>query len=151
MARNSKREQLLEKVVAQLKTLDSLKTVERKPLTGIKELSSIANTKLPIAIVLGKLPVPAEKEPGRSVQVDKFQSKLSIDVLVYFQDAKTPDTTTSLIADDIWAKLLSDVSQGFKWVIATSILPDANVAVWDPYAAFIMTVNITYLHGKEGI
>jgi len=153
MASNSRREQILVRMEAKLNELSSLKAVDRKPLTGMKELSSIPVTKIPLAIVLGKLPVPAPKESGRGPgsNSDINKSVLGIDILVYIQDAKTPDTTISNIADDVWAKLFEDVQQGFKWVIATKVLPDANIAVWNPYAAFKMGAEITYLHGKEGI
>lgn len=151
MAANSKREQLLNRVEALLGGLSSLSYVERKPLQGIKELQAYPQTQLPLAVVLGGMPVPDEKFSDRTRKLDKVQSTLGVNVIVYALDNVTPDTTISTLADDIWTAIYQDITLGFKWVLGLRIVPEANVAMWDPYVAFSMLVNITYLHDKGGI
>lgn len=152
MAHNSKREQLLAKIVSELEELNSIKTVDRVMPGGLSDLEQYAATQLPLAAVMGKLPDPTYKITTRTGHtVDKVTSVLGVNLFVYAQDNVSPDTTVSMLADDVWAKLLADETHGFKWVTGTQIVPDVNVAVWSPYCAFNMLVNITYLHDKGGI
>jgi hypothetical protein len=152
MAANSKREQLLLKLIDEIGGLNAIKFVERKDLSGITELQGIAETQLPLAIVMGRLPQPDFKISTRDGHtVDKVTSILGVDVIVYAHDNVNPDSTISTLADDIWATVLADETHGFKWVAGTVIVPELNVGVWHPYCAFSMLVNITYLHGKGGI
>lgn len=153
MAANSKREQLLVKVVEKLGTIDSITTVSRKGFSDFHELQNYANMQLPVAVVLGGLPQPNEKFSGRTVKLDRSQSKLEVDIIVYALDNETPDTTVSTLADDIWATIYADMSLGLTSVVVIDlrIIPEAEVLVFDPYLAFRMTLSITYLHGKEGI
>jgi len=152
VAHNSKREQLLTKIVSELEELDSIKTVDRVMPGGLSDLEQYAATQLPLAAVVGKLPDPTYKISTRTGHtVDMVTSVLGINLYVYAQDNVNPDRTVSLLADDLWVKLLADETHGFKWVTGTAIYPDVNVAVWAPYCAFNMLVNITYLHDKGGI
>lgn len=153
MATNSKREQIILKMVSNLESIAAIQTVDRKPLTGISDLQQYATTQLPMAVVLAGLPVPEPKksERGRSSNANKIISTLITDILVYAEDNVTPDITVSNLADDIWVAMYADITQGFRWVLDTEVKPDANVGVWDPYVAFRMLVKITYLHDKGGI
>lgn len=152
MALNSKREQLLTKIVAELDELNSIKTVDRVMPNGLSDLENYAATQLPLAAVVGKLPDPTYKITTRTGHtVDKVTSVLGIDVFIYAEDNVAPDSTISLLADDVWVKLLADETHGFRWVTGTTIHPDVNAAVWAPYCAFNMLVNVTYLHDKGGI
>lgn len=152
MAHNSKREQLLVKVVSELEQLNSIKTVDRVMPGGLSDLEQYAATQLPLAAVVGKLPDPTYKLSTRTGHtVDKVTSVLGINLYVYALSNVDPDSTVSELADDIWAKMLADETHGFKWVTGTQLIPDVNVAVWAPYCAFNMLVNITYLHDKGGI
>lgn len=151
MAANSKRELAIARIVSKLEELTSLFFVDRKPITGISDLQAYAQTQLPMAAVMGRMPVPVTKKSDQRRALDKVISVLGIDVVVYALDNVTPDTTISSLADDIWVKLYDDITQGYKWIIDTEITPEANIAVWDPYVAFSMLVNITYIHDKGGI
>lgn len=152
MALNSKRERILTKIVTELEALDTIKTVDRVMPNGISELEGYAATQLPLAAVVGNLPRPEYKMSTRTGHtVDKVTSELGINVFVYAEDNVTPDSTVSQLADDIWRQMLADETHGFKWVTRTWIVPEVNVAVWAPYCAFNMLVNVTYLHDKGGI
>lgn len=152
MAQNSRREQILVKVVEELAELPTIKTVERTLPNGLSELENYAATQLPLAALVGNLPRPEYKITTRTGHtIDKVTSELGVNLFVYAEDNVTPDTTISLIADDVWAKLLADETHGFKWILGTEIHPEVNTAVWAPYCAFNMLVNITYLHTKGGI
>jgi hypothetical protein len=138
--------------VRELEELNSIKTVDRVMPGGLSDLEQYAATQLPLAAVVGKLPDPTYKMSARNVHtIDMVTSVLGVNLFVYAEDNVTPDTTVSTLADDIWAKLLADETHGFKWVLSTLIHPDVNVAVWAPYCAFNMLVNVTYLHDKGGI
>jgi hypothetical protein len=152
MAANSRREQILLKLIDELTALRTIKFVERKDFQGLKDLQGYAETQLPIAVIMGRLPSPEYKISGRDGHtVDKVHSTLGVDVLVYAHDNVNPDSTISDLADDVWAAILDDETHGFKWVTGTQIIPEVNIGVWDPYCAFSMLVNITYIHGKGGI
>lgn len=152
MALNSRREQILTKIVTELGELGTILTVDRVMPNGVSDLESYAITQLPLAAVVGNLPNPEYKMSGRNQHtVDKVISELGINLYVYAQDNVTPDSTISLLADDIWAKMLADETHGFEWVTRTWIRPDVNVAVWAPYCAFNMLVNVSYIHDKGGI
>jgi hypothetical protein len=151
MADNSKREQLLIKVKETLEDISSISYVDRKPLQGISELQSYPNTQIPLSVVLGNMPVPDEKYSNRSRKLDVVRSTLDINIITYIMDNETPDSTISSIADDIWAALYADVTQGFDWVLNTRLIPEVETAVWTPYAAFSIVAQIEYLHDKTGI
>lgn len=152
MAANSRREQILLKLIDELSGLRSIKFVERKQPQGLSDLQQYAETQLPMAVVMGRLPLPAYKVSTRTGHtIDHVTSVLGVDVLVYAHDNVTPDATVSDLADDVWSTVLSDETHGFKWVLGTQIVPETNVGVWEPYCAFSMLVNITYLHSKGGI
>jgi hypothetical protein len=151
MAVNSRREQLLVKVVAELNALASIGTVERIQPTGPSELENYAAPQLPLAVVLGALPTPNIKFSQRERNVDIVVSDLGVDIFAYALDNVTPDTTISTLADDIWAALLADITHGFKWVISTKVLPEPGAGIWHPYCGFNMRAIITYKHGKGGI
>jgi hypothetical protein len=152
VAHDSKREQILQQIVNELEQLNSIKTVDRVMPGGLSDLEQYAATQLPLAAVVGKLPDPVYKVNTRTgYTIDKVTSVLGVNLYVYAEDNVSPDTTVSLLADDIWAKMLADETHGFRWVTGTEIIPDVNVAVWAPYCAFNMLVNITYLHDKGGI
>jgi len=151
MAAGSKRELILEAVLAKVLALDSILQAERKPLVGMKDLQAYAQTQLPIAIILGGMPVPVEKKSGRTRKLDKVISVIGVDVLIYAMDNVTPDSTISSLADDVWVTLYDDITLGYQWVLDMEIVPDAKIAVWDPYVACRMLTNVTYLHDKGGI
>jgi hypothetical protein len=151
MAANSRRELLLAKIKTTLDSVSSLSYVERKPLKGLSDLNAYPTTQMPLAIVLGSMPVSEEKFSEREIKLDRVRSILKATIIVYAMDNQTPDSTVSTLADDIWAAIYNDITLGFSWVSGLTIIPDANVAVYDPYVAFSIDVDISYFHGKGGI
>lgn len=152
MALNSKRERILVAVVTELEAIDAISTVNRIQPAGLKSLTGYAETQLPLVAVCGQLPMPTQKRSARTGHtVDQVISVLGVNLFVYALDNVTPDSTISSLADDIWTKLLTDETHGFKWVLGTGIEPNINTAVWDPYCAVNLKVNIEYLHDKGGI
>ena len=152
MALNSKRERILVALVTELEAIAALSTVNRIQPAGLSSLKGYAETQLPLVAVCGQLPRPTQKRTTRTGHtVDKVISVLGVRLFVYALDNVTPDSTISNLADDIWAKLLADETHGFKWVLGTEIEPNINTAVWDPYCAVNLQVNIEYLHDKGGI
>lgn len=150
MAANSKREQIIEAVKAELETIGSISTVVRK-LPTYKDLENFALTQLPVIALVGGLPVPVPHSVGRRVAGrDVFVSNLSIELFCYFQDNTSPDTTLSSILDDVWAKLYSDPTKG-GLAIETTLTPDAYQDFWDPFYAFKLNATIQYSHLKGGI
>lgn len=151
MAANSKREQLLNKVVSLMEGLASISTVKRVQPTGFEQLKAYATTQLPLAVVLGGLPVPREKFSNRTRKLDVVHSDLGVDIFVYAMDNITPDSTISSLADDIWVALYEDITQGFKWVLGTRVIPEPATGIWEPYCGLNMRAVITYQHTKGGI
>jgi hypothetical protein len=151
MAANSKREQLLVKVVADIGAIASINTVKRIQPNGLSDLNSYAATQLPLAVVLGNLPTPNLKLSQRERNADVAISDLAVDIFVYAMDNVNPDTTISTLADDVWVKLLEDITYGFGWVITAKVLPEPGTGIWPPYCGFNMRAIITYKHGKGGI
>jgi len=152
VALNSKRERILVALVAELVDLPSIKTVDRMQPAGLSSLKGYAETQLPLVCVCGQLPRPTQKRSTHTGHtIDKVTSVLGINLFVYALDNVNPDSTISNLTDDIWAKLLADETHGFKWVLGTDIAPNINTAVWNPYCAVNMQVNVEYLHDKGGI
>lgn len=151
MAANSKREQVLVKLVSLVDGLSSISKVARIQPTGMQELQSYSSQQLPLAVVLGGLPMPNEKYSAQTRRLDLAVSDLAIDIFVYAMDNTNPDTTISSLADDLWALLYADITQGFKWVINTKVLPEPSTGIWHPYCGFNIRAIITYKHTKGGI
>jgi len=151
MSANSKRELIILDFVSKLGTIPTIATVERKK-PQLNELDGIAETQLPMAVVLGKLPVPQEiKWSSREQGVpDYFISDLDVEVLVYGRDNVTPDSSISNFADDIWEKLYSDPTIG-GLIRLLQIKPDVDTLIYDPYFMFRMVCTVTYQHQTGGI
>lgn len=150
MAANSKREQIVLKVVSELEELTSVKSVVRRIPTR-EELGEFALTQLPVVAVVAGLPVPMPHVVGRRpAGKDVFLSNLTVSLFVYFQDRTTPDSTLSTLLDDIWAKLYADEKKG-GLAINTTLTPTASHDFWDPFYAFKLDAVIQYSHSKGGI
>ena len=153
MADNSKRERIIVYVVDKLETLATIKTVKRTK-QSYGELEDFAGPQLPVAAVVGRM--PTESSSGYKTHtsqrscVDIIISDLAVDVFVYAQEAETPDTLISNLADDLWALLYADQKMG-GLVIATKLALEEDTAYWHPYLAFKITVNVQYKHDTGGI
>jgi hypothetical protein len=151
MAANSKREQLLVAMVALGNGLTAINTVKRIQPTGLTELKAYTGPQLPLAVILGGMPIPNPKLSQQTRRMDKAISDLAVDFFIYALDNTTPDSTISTLADDLWVALWADVTQGFKWVIGTKVEPEPGTGIWPPYCGFNMRATITYKHGTGGI
>ena len=152
MAANSKREQILVAFKAILEGLPSIKKVDRRQPTSPEDLSRIAGTQMPFVAMIGGVPQPVEHFSGRMPGgVDVVVSDLNVALFVYFMDNASADSTLSNILDDVWTKVYSNQTLGFKFVTGITISPITEVAVWEPYVAFSMNVKITYHHTTGGI
>lgn len=153
MADNSKRERIILAVVADLGTLSGVKTVSRRRPT-LEQLQGTAQTELPKIAVTAGLPVPDPhmKELQKTRLRDKFVSNIELEIVYYdllYNDDEY-DSRISSIADDLWTLLHANQSWG-GLATATDVRPDSDVAIWDPYLAFKITLTIQYIHGIGGI
>ena len=151
MAANSKREQILTAIKTTLEGISSIVKVERKPLRDMAELEEYPHTQLPLAVVLGGLPVPVDKVSDRDIALDRVRSAVTATIFVYAIENDNPDTKISTLADDVWAAMYNDMTLAKDWVIGMHIIPEMETAYWYPYVAFSMQVEIIYLHGKGGL
>ena len=154
MAANSKREQILLRVKWELEQLKpaNIKTVSRRLPAGIEELSRYAATQLPLAVVVGNLPVPVGKQGGqRSSGSDcvLLLSRLDVGVYGYFLDNVNPDSTLSSLADDFYRVLNADPGKN-KLAISTEVIP-GEIGDWEPYVAFKFTCKIVFTHTLGGL
>ena len=150
MAANSKREQIINKVVAEMGEVSTIASVLRR-VPSREELGNFALPQLPVCAIVGGLPVPVPHPVGRrSAGKDIFLSNLTVSLFVYFQDNVTPDTTLSSLLDDIWVKLYADETKG-GLAINTTLTPTVSHDFWDPFYAFKLDAVIQYSHSKGGI
>lgn len=150
MAENSKREQIILRVVEELEQVSSITTVVRKT-PNLSDLNMFALTQFPVVAVLGRLPVADPHISGRSkARADRFISSLTVDLFVYFQEREAPDSMISNLADDLWVKLNEDQTKN-NLVISTLLKMTENPEYWDPFVAFNMVCNFKYVHTIGGI
>jgi hypothetical protein len=150
MSANSKRERIIEANLCLVESLSSIKTAQRT-IPNYSDLQNFAITQLPVAAVVGRLPVPVEKHSGRrSAEVLQVRSKLVVDVFVYLQANENADTEISALMDDLWVALYADQSRG-ALVLSTEIVPEENTQYYAPFAAFKLSVVHYYIHDIGGI
>lgn len=148
MSQNSKREQLIQCTIGILENLEDIKTVKRT-LQSHSELSNFALTQLPVCAVIGRLPVPVEKKCTRDGKVDLIKSLLKIEVITYFQSYDGEDLQISNLGDTVFAALYSDQLRG-GLALSTEIKPQEKTNTWNPFVAFKMIIEHTYLHNTGG-
>lgn len=151
MAINSIREQILvyhEKYL--VGKIGSIKTVVRV-MPSYNELQQFAITQFPLIAMVGRVPVPEEKISTRDGStVDIIVSSLKIDNFVYVQQKENPDSVMSEIMDDVWVKCYSNVTYG-GLVLSTTLVPEEELAYWEPFVAFKITTQVRYTHTTGGI
>jgi len=154
MAANSKREQILLRVVAEMEGLKpTIKKVDRKLPAGIEDLERYASTQLPLAVVVGRMPRKKDQQGGQrgtSATCVLIRSILDIEVYGYFMDNINPDSTLSSLADDFYRILGADPSKG-GLVLDTEVIPDQAIGNWEPYVAFKFICRVTYTHTPGGL
>ncbi len=153
MASNSIREQILSYLVDLVGVLPSIKTVKRVQPSKLDDIRRYSPQQMPLAAVIGGVPVPVEhrktRGPGKGV-VDVILSDLIVEFFIYFMDNETPDQTLSDIMDDVWSGLYSNQTLG-GLALGLYITPRVQIAAWDPYVAFSLAVTINYKHSTGGI
>jgi hypothetical protein len=149
MAANSNREQIIEANKTIVEGVSAVKTVKRT-LLEYSDLQEFALTQLPVAAVVGRMPVPVEKHTMRTGDVDQIKSKLNVDIFVYIQANDNADVEISSLMDDLWAALYADQSRS-GLVISTEVKVEENPEYWAPFAAFKITVEHYYVHSTGGI
>lgn len=156
MATNSKREQILEKLVDLIEDIPAISTVQRvRP--AFTDLENFAGPQFPMVAVVGKLPSPLPHVAGRRTGLhDQFISALEIELYCYALENVEPDSKISDLADDLWAKLHSDptlITDDYPGglTLEVRISPEVQVGIWDPYIVFKMTCTYKYVHGTGGI
>lgn len=151
MASTSIRERLIKGLVEDIQTLKCIKTVKRIQPSDEADLSQYASTQLPLVAVIGGIPVPKRHKTSRgSAGTDKFVSTLRVSLFVYFLAGNDPDTAMSELLNDLWVKLYTDQTRN-SLAIDTELEPQVEPVEIDPYVAFMIVVNITYLHDTGGI
>lgn len=153
MATLTKREQIILVDKALVETVSFIKTVKRS-MMKYEDLQKFASTQIPVAAVVGRLPEPEEYHySGRKREIiGQIQSKLVVDIFVYFQNTTvdTMDTEVSEYANDLFVALFGNPSRDSLCLETTvEIVPD--YLYWDPYVAFRMKVNHSYIHTTGGI
>jgi hypothetical protein len=150
MGTDSIRERIINFVIGEIQTLETVKSVIRKQ-PSYNELKLFSNMQFPAVAVVAGLPVPEEKEPARSAAGhDRIISNLDIKVFCYLQDRVNPDAMISNLLDDLFSKLYEDKTKG-GLVISTVLKPSEATEYWDPYGAFCLVVKMKYSHTTGGI
>lgn len=156
MADDSKRERIIKRVEELVQSVEMIKTVKRI-MPSLEDLENYANTQLPLAAIVGQLPVPQAKVKGRGPGAtrDYFRSMLRVNVYVYFMDNEAPDATLSFLLDELWRILYADQQlqseQATGLAYGIELRPEMEPEVYYPYYAFLLSVDVTYFHQIEGI
>lgn len=151
MANNSKREQIILADVEILQSIEAIKTVKRTLQSYSDLRDNFALTQLPVAAIIGRLPVPTSHIDNRTGFVDYAVSRLVVDVYVYFQENVDMDTVLSSLLDDMWAALYQNPSRNGLCMYTTIEMSEQNHQVWSPFVAFQVKVIHAYQHTTGGI
>ena len=150
MASNSIRERLILADKVLVSEVYEIKTVKRS-MQQYSDLKNFAVTQLPLAAVVGKLPVVVENKFVDG-QVAQCRSDLRVDIYVYFleKDREKMDIRISALAEDIWVKVYENPTRSGLCHFTTLKLSD-KYGVFDPFVAFNLIVNHQYIHSPGGI
>ena len=151
MADNSKREQIINAVVNTLEGIDCIKTVSRTLQSYSNLRDNYALTQLPIAAVIGRLPVPKNHISGRTGFVEYAISRLVVDIFIYFQENVNSDSVLSSILDDLWVALYSEPTRGGLCIRTELEMNEQSHQVWAPFVAFQVRAIHYYQHTIGGI
>jgi len=148
-----KREQIILADYALVESVSFIKSVKRVMML-YEDLQKFAVTQLPVAAVVGRLPV-AQKyhKSGRQREViGQIQSELVVDIFVYFQNTvvNEMDSEISTYADALFAALFTNPSRD-ELCLETLVEIEPEYSYWDPFVAFKVKVTHIYLHDTGGI
>lgn len=144
---SSKREQIVQHVVAALQNLSWVRCVTRRPYTYAEELEGFAQTQFPLVSLLAHLPKPVQER--RAGAGKEFVSTLDLDCYVFALAAQTPDETLSSMLDDVWRVLFADRRRG-GLALDTTVLPETEAAHRPPYVGLWLRARVTYVHDHSG-
>lgn len=148
---DNKRELITKNIVSTLENGTSLAKVTRKKIL-LSDWDTIPETQLPYASVMSGLPNGAgvrfsTRQQGK---IKDIRSELLTTVTVFGRDNVTPDETISSLLQEIWAALFVDYRRG-NHALQTTIRPEVETDVFDPYYAFEIVVATEYLHDDTHI
>ncbi len=152
----SKRELILQNLQAVISEIEDIKTVLRIPLQ-FEDLESYPATQLPLVGIVGRLPKPVQKLSGRRQgQISQVRSALPVSVHFFAIAREEPDTQISYFCDLLWRAILADTTRGKDengkpLSLNTEITPELDAGIFPPHVAFILTLNIEYIHNINGI
>lgn len=150
MADNSLRERIIEANKVLVESLTGIKTVTRT-IPEYSQLQDFALTQLPVAAVVGRLPVPKGKPTGRRAgDVEQVRSRLRVDIFVYLESNVNADTAISSLLDDLWRVLWTDQTRG-GLTLDTEVTMQEDSQRWAPFMAFRVAVFHHYIHDTGGI
>jgi hypothetical protein len=132
------------------------KTVERR-LVDRAQLMQFAVTQLPVVCVVGQLPIPRAKESAQEqarVTVNTFEMK--VDCYVYLTDNTQSDNIITASLEELWRVLYAPPTPAALALKTSPILhwrlvPEAELGYWEPFVAYVLTVNVTYVNTTGGI
>lgn len=148
---DNKRELITQNIVASIATGTSLAKVARKKVL-LADWDTIPETQLPYASVMSGLPNPQEirfttRQQGK---IKDIRSELLTTITVFGRDNVTPDETMSALLQELWIAIFRDYRRG-NHALQTTIRPEIETDVFDPYYAFEIVVATEYLHDDTHI
>lgn len=149
MGENSLREQIILADVAILEAMSQIKTVKRT-VQSYADLQEFATPQFPAVAVVGGLPVPTNHVQTRTGQVDQIVSLLKVNVYTYLMANKDHDSVISSMLDDMWPALYADPTRNGLCMF-TELTATGDKEQWDPYVAFLVTINHQYKHNTQGV
>lgn len=149
MSDNSIREQIIKADEELIKTITTIKTVERR-LPSYSDLKDFAMTQLPVAAIVGRLPVVVNHVNSRVGQVDQCISELKVDINVFMQENVNADTQISSLLDDFWRVLYTNPTRNGLGIFL-ELKAEENIETWPPFVAFQITCYHKYKHSTGGI
>lgn len=150
MAENSIREQLILSDIAIAESISAISVVVRTIQT-YSDLQSFAITQFPVAAIVGRLPIPANKFSGRiKSSIDQVISNLRVDLYVYFMNNENSDSMLSNLLDDMWVALHTNPTRN-NLCLTTRLEMTEDIQIYAPYGAFRITCVHEYKHDTGGI
>jgi len=152
MATNSKREQILQAVIAAMEDISWCNGVRRR-MMGYAEFDKLARTQVPCIAVTAGMPQPQERRrTGRTGNKQEFRSLLPVFIECYGYATSNHDQVISEYADDVFSAMLDDRTlSGLVVDIQPATASEPSTLVEEHKIAFRMRINVTYLHDNTGI
>ena len=109
----------------------------------------VLNTELPLAAIVAGLPNPQQiRDMTQQGGVVMYESVLPVKIQVVFFEKDEPDPKISEYASDVWKAIHSDMTWK-KSAIRTEMKPDSITEILSPYAGFMFSLDVRYVHKDE--